>query len=64
MGDNINQAYHERHPSFYSSNVMSKRNKTSQRNRINNKLIYRRKIKNKENNRRNIDINDRFFYQK
>ena len=59
-------AYQEHsHPSQYSSNVMSRRNKTSQRNRIHNKLIYRRNYADKNvQNRAPIDINDRFFYQR
>jgi hypothetical protein len=53
------------HPSNYSSNVMSKRNMTSQKNRINNRLIYRRNKQSKQSyQRRNIDINDRFFIQR
>lgn len=58
--------YHESmHPSNYSSNVMSRRNMTSQKNRINNRLIYKRNRQSKQSyQRRNIDINDRFFIQR
>ncbi|CAI2361734.1 unnamed protein product [Moneuplotes crassus] len=58
--------YQDPHPSIFSSNVMSKRNKTGERGNIPNRLIYKRQIKKRnDSQRKNIDINDRFiFYQK
>lgn len=58
-------AYQENsHPSGYASNVMSRRNRTSQKNRMNNKLIYRRNNDKNSMQRKNIDINDRFIFQR
>lgn len=64
-----NSVPYQEHPSRFVSNIMSRRNKTSQKNRISNNLIYRRnedKNSNQQVNhqRVNIDINDRFFYQR
>ncbi|CAI2362785.1 unnamed protein product [Moneuplotes crassus] len=65
IDENLERAYQKKHPSVFSSNVMSKRNKTSERRRVNNKLIYKRPLKKRDpSQRKNIDINDRFLFYK